>query len=167
MILSWLDRKHDPAAVNSAKTAQEALLKIARHRALFISRGDDSGTHKKQLALWIATGQATENAWYREAGQSMGKVLQMADELQAYTLTDRGTWLAYKHAQQSRLALKIVFSGDPALYNPYGVIALNPERYPELNHQGVKAFISWLISPEGRQLPGKQHPAVYAIGPHP
>ena len=142
---------NDPAGLSSAKTAQEAMSKLIHHQALFISRGDDSGTHKKELTLWQQPENLPENKWYREAGQGMGKVLQMANELNAYTLTDRGTWLSAKN----KLTLKIVFSGDPALFNPYGIIALNPQRHPDLNHKGAQAFINWLISPKAQQLIGE------------
>ena len=146
--------KDDPAGVSQAHNIAEAMSRIVRNKPLFISRGDDSGTHKKERALWqpfIKQGlQLNNSPWYREAGQGMGKVLQMADELNAYTLTDRGTWLSY----QNRLHLKIVFSGDPLLFNPYSIILINPERYPDLNHKGARALTRWLISPEGQKLIG-------------
>ncbi len=146
--------KDDPAGVSQAHSIAEAMSRIARNKPLFISRGDDSGTHKKERALWqpfIEQGlQLNNSPWYREAGQGMGKVLQMADELNAYTLTDRGTWLSY----QNRLHLKIVFSGDPLLFNPYSIILINPERYPDLNHKGARALTRWLISPESQKLIG-------------
>ena len=141
---------NDPAGLHQAKTARQAMAKINQQQSLFISRGDDSGTHKKELQLWPDSSRIKEKQWYREAGQGMGKVLQIANELDAYTLTDRGTWLSHK----GRLTLKIVFFGDPALFNPYGVIALNPQRYADLNHQGAQALINWLISPEAQQLIG-------------
>jgi tungstate transport system substrate-binding protein len=88
--------------------------------------------------------------WYRETGQSMGRVLQMAGELDAYTLTDRGTWLAY--AGQS--PLRVVSEGDPRLFNPYSIIAVNPKRYADINHAGAQALIDWLVSPAGQRLIG-------------
>ena len=139
---------NDPAGLHQAKTARQAMAKINQQQSLFISRGDDSGTHKKELQLWPDSSRIKEKQWYREAGQGMAKVLQIANELDAYTLTDRGTWLSHK----GRLTLKIVFFGDPALFNPYGVIALNPQRYADLNYQGAQALINWLISPEAQQL---------------
>lgn len=145
--------ENDPAMLNSAKTVKQAMSQISVHKALFISRGDDSGTHKKELTLWDNPKNLAQKEWYREAGQGMGKVLQMANELNAYTLTDRGTWLSQKSANKN-FTLEIVFEGDPALFNPYGVIALNPKRFPELNHKAAQKFIDWLISPEGQQLIG-------------
>lgn len=138
----------DPARIAGAKDAAEALARIATGRHLFISRGDDSGTHKKERALWKESALEPDGAWYREAGQGMGKVLQIAAELGAYTLTDRGTWIAYK----DQLPLRVIFQGDPLLYNPYGVIAVNPERFPDINYAGAMLFIAWLTSPEGQKL---------------
>ncbi len=144
----------DPAGLSKAHNIAEAMSKITQNKPLFISRGDDSGTHKKERSLWqpfIRNGLQLQNSdWYREAGQGMGKVLQIADELNAYTLTDRGTWLAH----QNQLHLKIVFSGDPLLFNPYSMILINPARYPDLNHQGARALTRWLISPQGQKLIG-------------
>jgi tungstate transport system substrate-binding protein len=137
----------DPAGIAKSKDASTALRLLARHQANFVSRGDDSGTHKKELGLWIKAGIKPHGQWYREAGQGMGKVLQIASEMDAYTLTDRGTWLAY----EQRSPLKIHFEGDPLLFNPYGIIAVNPQRYPDINHQGAQALIRWLISPEGQE----------------
>lgn len=146
--------QNDPAEVSKAHNIAEAMSRIVEKKPLFISRGDDSGTHKKELSLWqpfIKKGLPLKNSpWYREAGQGMGKVLQIADELNAYTLTDRGTWLSY----QNELHLKIVFSGDPLLFNPYSVILINPKRFPDLNHQGASALSRWLISPQGQKLIG-------------
>jgi tungstate transport system substrate-binding protein len=136
----------DPAGIGKAKSAGTALKRIAEHQAGFISRGDDSGTHKKELGLWQQSGVNPAGNWYREVGQGMGKVLQIASEMDAYTLTDRGTWLAY----QAKSPLKIAFEGDPLLFNPYGIIAVNPKRYPDINHKGANALIKWLISPDGQ-----------------
>ena len=137
----------DPAGLSKARDATTALQLIAEHQALFVSRGDDSGTHKKELGLWKKAAVNPQGQWYREAGQGMGKVLQIAAEMDAYTLTDRGTWLAY----EKRSPLKVSFQGDPLLFNPYGIIAVNPQRYPDTNHQGAQALIRWLISPEGQE----------------
>ena len=117
----------------------------------FISRGDNSGTHKKELGLWKAADISPQGDWYIEVGQGMGKVLQMAAELDAYTLTDRGTWFAY----QDRSTLKILNQGDPKLYNPYHIIAVDPQRFPDNNNQGAKALISWITSTTGQSLIGK------------
>ncbi|MCG8099871.1 MAG: substrate-binding domain-containing protein, partial [Candidatus Thiodiazotropha taylori] len=137
----------DPAGLSKAKDATTALQLIAEHQAIFVSRGDDSGTHKKELGLWKKAAVDPQGQWYREAGQGMGKVLQIAAEMDAYTLTDRGTWLAY----EKKSPLKIGFEGDPLLFNPYGIIAVNPQRYPDTNHRGAQALIQWLISPEGQE----------------
>ncbi|MBV2090932.1 MAG: substrate-binding domain-containing protein [Candidatus Thiodiazotropha sp. (ex Ctena orbiculata)] len=137
----------DPAGLSKAKDATTALQLIAEHQAIFVSRGDDSGTHKKELSLWKKAAVDPQGQWYREAGQGMGKVLQIAAEMDAYTLTDRGTWLAY----EKKSPLKLGFEGDPLLFNPYGIIAVNPQRYPDTNHRGAQALIHWLISPEGQE----------------
>ncbi|MBW9259626.1 MAG: substrate-binding domain-containing protein [Candidatus Thiodiazotropha sp. (ex. Lucinisca nassula)] len=137
----------DPAGLSKAKDATTALQLIAEHQAIFVSRGDDSGTHKKELGLWKKAAVNPQGHWYREAGQGMGKVLQIAAEMDAYTLTDRGTWLAY----EKKSPLKLGFEGDPLLFNPYGIIAVNPQRYPDTNHRGAQALIHWLISPEGQE----------------
>jgi tungstate transport system substrate-binding protein len=138
----------DPADVAHSKDAADALARIAKSRAIFVSRGDDSGTNKKELTLWQKADVKPEGDWYREAGQGMGKVLQMTGELEGYTLTDRGTWLAYS----ARSPLKLLCEKDPALYNPYAVIAVNPERYPDSNYTGAMTFIGWITSPQGQQL---------------
>ena len=137
----------DPAGIADAASAGGALARIARSSSLFVSRGDDSGTHIKERGLWRSAELEPEGSWYREAGQGMGKVLQMADELNAYTLTDRGTWLAYR--DKSRL--QVVFEGHEALYNPYAIIAINAQRYPDLNHAGARALIEWLRGDEGQR----------------
>ncbi|MBW9263678.1 MAG: substrate-binding domain-containing protein [Candidatus Thiodiazotropha sp. (ex. Lucinisca nassula)] len=137
----------DPAGLSKAKDATTALQLIAEHQAIFVSRGDDSGTHKKELGLWKKAAVNPQGQWYREVGQGMGKVLQIAAEMDAYTLTDRGTWLAY----EKKSPLKVGFEGDPLLFNPYGIIAVNPQRYPDTNHRGAQALIHWLISPEGQK----------------
>ncbi len=140
----------DPAGIHGAKTAADALSKIAASQSPFVSRGDDSGTHKKERALWKTSGIAPEGSWYREAGQGMGKVLQIAAEMNAYTLTDRGTWLAYK----DKSPLKIAFEGDESMFNPYGIIAVNPKTHPDTNYKGALALIGWFISPDGQKLIG-------------
>lgn len=141
---------NDPAGVKESKTAAAALGKIAAAKSVFVSRGDDSGTHKKEKSLWSAANIKPEGQWYREAGQGMGKVLQMAGELEAYTMTDRGTWLAY----MSKSPLQIVLEGDETLFNPYGIIAVSAKKYPDTNQAGAQALIDWLISEEGQQMIG-------------
>ncbi|MBU1724633.1 MAG: substrate-binding domain-containing protein [Gammaproteobacteria bacterium] len=140
----------DPAGARDTKTTPESLAKIAEKQAIFVSRGDDSGTHKKELKLWETAGVKPQGDWYREAGQGMGKVIQMAGELEGYTLADRGTWLA----SMGKSPLKIVHEGDKDLLNPYGVIAVSQKRYPDINHTGAQAFIDWLVSAEGQQAIG-------------
>ncbi len=142
---------NDPAGIKGIQDPTKALAKIAQQHALFVSRGDDSGTNKKELALWRDAAVHPEGKWYREAGQGMGKVLQMTGELEAYTLTDRSTWLAMR----DKLPLKVLVEGDPRLYNPYGIIAVNPQRYPEANYQGAMALINWITSKQGQMLIGQ------------
>ena len=138
----------DPAVIKNSTSVQMAFQKIQSSQSLFISRGDDSGTHKKEIKIWQLSKIAPRGKWYREIGQGMGKVIQMADELGAYTLTDRGTWLSY----QDKVSLKILYQGDVSLFNPYGIIAVNPERYADINIVGANALIQWLISKQGQQL---------------
>ncbi len=140
--------KNDPAGVRGMRDASAAFKRMAENQAPFVSRGDDSGTHKKELALWGAAGMKPQGSWYRAAGQGMGKVLQMAAELQGYTLTDRGTWLA----MQRKLTLDVLVEGDERLANPYGIIAVNPNRYPDINYKGAMALIAWVTSPEGQAI---------------
>ena len=115
------------------------LKSIEAGEQLFVSRGDDSGTHKKELQLWQTSGVTTQGNWYRESGQGMGKTLQIASELDAYTLTDRGTWLAQNSNQPLRL--QIVFEGDEQLYNPYSVIAVSPIKFPHVNVEATNQLI--------------------------
>ena len=140
----------DPAAIRGMNNAALALKKIAKAKSVFVSRGDDSGTHKKEMKLWSATETEPEGMWYREVGQGMGKVLQIAGQLDAYTMTDRGTWLAYR--DKSRL--KVVVEGDKGLFNPYGIIAVSAEKYPDINYQGAQALIEWITSKHGQALIG-------------
>lgn len=138
----------DPAGIAGGDDATQAFSRIAEHQALFVSRGDDSGTDKKEKSLWKQAGVTPDFKGFRAAGQGMGAVLKMASELQGYTLTDRGTWLAMK----DKLDLEILVEGDTQLFNPYQVILVNPERYDGLNTQGARAFAEWLISDEGQSL---------------
>ena len=141
---------NDPANIKTADNITAAMGKIATMQSLFISRGDDSGTHKKEKLLWKTAGIKPDNGWHREAGQGMGKVLQIAAELDAYTLTDRGTWLAYR----DKSTLTILFEGDEALHNPYGIIAVSTTRYADINHTGALALVKWITSGEAQQLIG-------------
>jgi len=138
----------DPANVKDAAKVEAALERIARHNAEFISRGDDSGTHKKERSLWAKTKLGHSFTGYKEVGQGMGKVLQMADELNAYTIADRGTWLAYA----DRLQLKLLFAGDERLFNPYQIIQVNPERHKGLNVEGAEKLATWFVSADGQQM---------------
>ena len=138
----------NPANIKKNTNINKALQQIADHRSIFISRGDNSGTHKKELSLWQTKNSYHKSEAYREVGQGMGKVLQMAAELDAYTLTDRGTWLAY----QGKTPLKILNEGDPKLYNPYHIIAVSPERFPNINNLGANALINWITSNDGQTL---------------
>jgi len=150
--------EEDPAAVRGATDAAAAFAAIAGAKAPFTSRGDDSGTHLAEQALWERAGIRPEGDWYRETGSGMGATLNMAAELPAYALTDRGTWISF--ANKGDLA--ILYEGDPALFNPYGVILVNPERHPHVKVEQGQAFIDWLVSPEGQaaiasyQIDGQQ-----------
>jgi tungstate transport system substrate-binding protein len=138
----------DPAGLKKASSAVDALARIAKTHSLFVSRGDDSGTNKKELNLWKEAKIKPHGKWYREAGQGMGKVLQMSDELKAYTISDRGTWIAYR----DKSGLKVLYQGDPVLFNPYGIIAVNPKKYPDTNYAGAQALIAWITSDKGQNL---------------
>ena len=141
----------DPAQISTSQSVIEALQKILAIKSPFISRGDDSGTHKKELSLWRKTDNSPQGDWYKSVGQGMGKVIQIANELGAYTMTDRGTWLAY----QSKSNLALLYQGDPPLFNPYGIIAVNPVRHSHVNHEGAERLINWLISNKGQRLIGE------------
>ncbi len=140
----------DPATVMQAKNASDAFRRISNKQSLFVSRGDNSGTHKKERHIWQSINTKPEGKWYREAGQGMGKVIQMSGELSAYTITDRGTWLKFRN----KSPLKLLFEGDPILHNPYAIIAVNPERYKDLNVKGAQTLIDWIISKPAQVLIG-------------
>ena len=133
----------DPAGIQGMENAGEALKAISEAAASFVSRGDDSGTHTKEKAIWAAAGIEPDGDWYISAGQGMGAVLTMADEQQAYTLSDRATYLA---RTLEGTELVILVEGDPILFNPYGVLAVNPEKNSEIQAALANAFIDWLIS---------------------
>lgn len=139
-----------PKGFSQIESIDDLLKKIADGKHLFISRGDDSGTHKKELQLWQAAGMNPQGKWYRESGQGMGKTLQISSELDAYTLTDRGTWLAQNANQPLRL--QVVFEGHEQLFNPYSVIAVNPEKFTHVNSDAANRFIDWLTSEKGQKL---------------
>ncbi|MBW2055884.1 MAG: substrate-binding domain-containing protein [Deltaproteobacteria bacterium] len=138
----------DPAGIAGLKDAVEALKRIASAKASFVSRGDDSGTHKREKALWKKARLAPRGRWYIESGQGMGAVLQIAQEKRAYTLSDRGTYLAYR----GKIDLVILAQGDRLLFNPYGIIAVNPARYPAVNYVLAMAYIGWVTSAEGQEI---------------
>jgi tungstate transport system substrate-binding protein len=133
----------DPAGIKGMKDAAAALAKIAEAQAPFVSRGDDSGTHTKEKAIWAAASIEPAGDWYISAGQGMGAVLTMADEQQAYTLSDRATYLA---RTLEGTELKILVEGDPILFNPYGVIAVNPNKGAHIKADLATQFIDWLVS---------------------
>jgi tungstate transport system substrate-binding protein len=142
--------KADPAKIADAKDASAALRAILASGAPFVSRGDRSGTHQAELALWAGAGvdlQARRGAWYREVGQGMGATLNIAGGLNAYTLTDRGTWVSFRN----RGALAVLTQGDRALFNQYGVILVNPARHTHVRAQEGQAFIDWLTGPKGQK----------------
>ena len=125
-------------------------------RLPFVSRGDDSGTDKKEKEIWSTLGIDTSaNPNYVESGQGMGATITMADEMQGYCLTDRGTWLKYKNDADLAIDLNIVCEGDANLLNQYGVIAVNPEKYEDTNIEGANAFIEWICSDEVQKLIGE------------
>lgn len=137
----------DPAGIAQADTAAGALSAIAQAQAPFVSRGDDSGTHAVERRLWDMTRENPDGAsWYMSTGSGMGATLNTAVQVPAYTLSDRATWLAFAN----RGALQIGFEGDPALFNPYGVVLVNPDRHPHVNALAGQAFIDWLRSESGR-----------------
>lgn len=146
-----LGTPEDPAKLKEATDIKDAMSRIATHEAIFVSRGDDSGTHKKEKSLWVAAGIDSKDSWYREAGQGMGKVIQMAGELGAYTMSDRGTWLA----TMDKSPLTVVFEGDETLFNPYGIIAVSKKKYPDINKAAAQAFIDWMISEKGQKMIGE------------
>jgi tungstate transport system substrate-binding protein len=134
---------NDPAGVAGMTDAAAAFAQIAEAEAPFVSRGDDSGTHTKEKSIWAAAGVEPAGDWYISAGQGMGAVLTMADEQLAYTLSDRATYLA---RTLEDLDLVIVVEGDPILFNPYGVMAVNPDKNDQINDDLADQFIDWLIS---------------------
>lgn len=136
----------DPAEVRATDTAAAAMAAIAEAGAPFASRGDDSGTHVAEMALWDVAGLAPAGAWYLSTGSGMGATLNTAAQVPAYALTDRATWLSF----QNRGTLEIVAEGDPVLFNPYGIILVNPDRHPHVKAEMGQAFIDWIVSPEGQ-----------------
>jgi tungstate transport system substrate-binding protein len=139
--------KEDPAGVRGMTDVIAAFRRLLDAKATFVSRGDDSGTDKMEKAYWTELGRRPEGRQYLSAGQGMGEVLTMAGHLAGYTLTDRATYAAYR----SRIGLEILVEGDARMFNPYGVIAVNPARYPEANYKGATQFIEWITGSDGRR----------------
>ena len=140
--------KQDPAGVKG-KDIETALKTIQAKAAPFVSRGDRSGTHSAELALWKLAGIDLERAkgpWYREIGQGMGAALNTASAMDAYVLSDRGTWISFRN----RADLAIIVEGDKRLFNQYGVMLVNPDKYPHVKKELGQAFVDWLISPDGQ-----------------
>lgn len=165
----------DPAGIRGLKDAAAALTTLARAKVLFVSRGDDSGTHSKEQTLWEATGLPLENKtstivkkgkkmavnfilpkgsdrWYVSIGQGMGKTITFADEKRAYTLADRGTYLKYKYGRTVPIDLEVMIQGDPVLNNPYGVIPVNPKIHAHVKYSLADQFAKWLVSAKGQAL---------------
>jgi len=143
-----LGPKNDPAGIAGLKDAAAALKKIAATGSTFVSRGDDSGTHTKERNLWKTTGLQPQGDWYLEAGRGMGDVITMASERQGYTLSDRGTYIA----MSGKVDLQVVVEGDKLLFNPYGVIPVNPQKHPHVKHALAQKFADYLTGAEGQGL---------------
>jgi tungstate transport system substrate-binding protein len=137
----------DPAGVKGSRDVLKALKQITDSRAKFISRGDNSGTDQMEKAYWKEVGAKPEGSAYVSAGLGMGEVLNMAAEMQAYTLTDRATYGAYR----AKTGLAVVVEGDPKMFNPYGIIAVNPARHKDVNYKGAMQLIEWITSDEGQK----------------
>ena len=153
--------RRDPAGVAGMTEAAAALARIAERKAVFASRDDDSGTHKRELDLWRAAGldpRAESGTWYRETGSGMGATLNTAAAMDAYVLTDRATWLQFRNKQ----SLALLVEGDPRLFNPYGVILVDPARHPHVKAKDGQTFIDWLVSADGQRAI-----AAYRIGGEP
>ena len=141
----------DPARVRGIEDVLDILHAIARAGATFVSRGDNSGTHQLEKKLWDAAGVTPQGqAWYVESGSGMGQTLQIADQRTAYTLSDRATYLAFKE----RITLTVAAEGDPRLLNIYHVIAVNPDRFPQVNKDGARAFVEFLLAPQTQEVIG-------------
>lgn len=140
----------DPAGVKGSKDVAAALARIAAAKAPFVSRGDDSGTHKAELALWTAAKldpAKADGGWYKSIGQGMGPTLNIAAAMEGYALADRGTWLNFKN----RAGLAILVEGDKRLFNQYGVMLVNPAKFPHVKAKDGQAFVDWLVSGDGQK----------------
>jgi len=138
----------DPAGVGKTQSALEAFRAISSKGSPFISRGDESGTHQKEKEIWASAGIVPKGAWYAEAGQGMGEVLTMAAQKRGYTLSDRGTYIAFR----KKTDLVVVRQGDKNLWNPYGIIAVNPKKHPHVNYDLAMKLIDFVTGPEGQSL---------------
>ena len=140
---------NDPAGLSDATSAVDALIRISSERALFASRGDDSGTHKKERLLWASAGldpTTSSGDWYRETGSGMGATLNVAVGMNAYAITDRATWISFGN----KLGFKVVFDNDQELFNQYGIILVNPSRHPHVNAKDGQIFINWMLGKKGQ-----------------
>jgi len=137
----------DPVGIASASSVEEVFRTLAEGRAPFISRGDESGTHKREIEFWKMADASPSGAWYREIGGGMGMALNMASVTDAYTLSDRGTWLSFRN--KGRLA--VLFSADPPLFNPYGLIIVNPDHHSHVRFEEAVQVADWFTSLKGQQ----------------
>ncbi len=142
--------KADPAGVSNQVKAIDGLAAIARHATLFISRGDESGTHKRESELWAVAGISPNGDWFREIGAGMGAALNMASSVDAYTISDRGTWLSFNN----KGTLDMLLAGDTALFNPYGIILVNPQKHPHVKIDMAREFSDWIVSDEAQKIIG-------------
>lgn len=140
--------EEDPAEIKGNENVTEAFKKMSEKQMLFVSRGDDSGTHKKEIKIWEEAEIEPKGDWYLEAGQGMAGTIMIANEKNAYTLSDRGTYLS----QQDNIELVILFEGDPLLLNPYGIIAVNPDKHSKVNYEGAMRFIEFITSKDGQEI---------------
>ena len=145
----------DPAGIKG-KSVTDALKAIAAKQAPFISRGDNSGTHKKEISLWKSAGMEVpdKQAWYVSGGQKMIATINMADEKNGYTMTDRGTYIKYADTQGGNPAMKVLVEGDKVLFNQYSVLAVNPAHCPDARYDLAKKFTQWMVSPEVQKAIG-------------
>ncbi|WP_316013576.1 substrate-binding domain-containing protein [Roseobacter sp. HKCCA0434] len=142
--------EEDPAGIATASGTGDALARIAAAEATFLSRGDDSGTHRKELTLWPDDPRPASGSWYREVGAGMGATLNMAAGMGAYALTDRATWASFGNRQ----GLALLHEGDPALHNPYAAIAVSPDHCPQANVADARTLIDWLTGADGQAAIG-------------
>jgi len=145
--------KNSAGKFKGTKKAADVLTAISKDSLAFVSRGDNSGTHRKELSLWKNAGIDPKGGkWYLEVGQGMSKTLRIANEKQAFSMTDRGTWLALK--DRDLLEMEVAFEGDPVLFNQYGAMAVNPDKYPHVRFNEAMSFVHWLTSKEGQEAIG-------------